>query len=702
MQCQGSQACLAALVPNTTLGPELPLVTIGFPLSHYLTHFAQVIRVQQALCTCKLNVSIPDLAVVSMNQSMPTTTRSCFLTFSLLLLQGQRKLHVGFCLKLLEMCFKHVFSQGSSQPDSAALHQPEASIQRLAQLQTFARGMSPLAAGLDVKPFLVPYLPAQLLVFVITSTRAQDHSRPEPEGVEGVTALSSEVVSAGLADVHLAIVEELCLHCHGSNVHELAQLIQQLPSPTVLTPPSVPSMAAVELEFEFELSSSTAYTAAACSVLLEMPQLEPDGQTEACQEAVDYLQCLTPKDLQNLLLWIALDQPHPLIASGPQLPEQLPADLRLTLLQSGLQILLRQAEEGSQFEPDGKLELEANRLNTLCEVQQSCDLAPEQWGMVEQALTTIVAAEAVGAGRDGRLSAAKVCTADLARSGLTMEDVLFIANSLQSLIDVIDSQQPRKPQAAAMVSGVVHQQVAEAMTAVSSTSEGAVTLLDPQSIGSSQEGLLEQHTNGVTHQEGQGGLSDKQAVSTVLGILQSLQSGGTSAEGQGLITELRQHVWTSLQQHLFADQQLSGSPDSPSLQPAQLQLLEAFLALSPVQMGASIGKSTGSVPLRQPPGSPEKAGGPPPIHWDGWSLEQDSSSLAQGQQMLLVSRSRAVASSLWPGVALTSHDLGSHSAAQKLFLKLLGQADGAAQLHALQGLLADVWQNGQAIASDQV
>ena len=118
---------------------------------------------------------------------------SSYLTLALLLVQGQRKLHVGFCLKMLEMCFKHVFSQASSQSDqTAALDEPEASMRRLAQLQTFARGMSPLAAGLDIKPFLVPYLPAQLLVFVITRTSKQDHSGPEPEGRDGdgATALS--------------------------------------------------------------------------------------------------------------------------------------------------------------------------------------------------------------------------------------------------------------------------------------------------------------------------------------------------------------------------------------------------------------------------------------------------------------------------------------------------------------------------------
>ena len=44
----------------------------------------------------------------------------------------------------------------------------------------------------------------------------------------------------------------------------------------------------------------------------------------------------------------------------------------------------------------------------------------------------------------------------------------------------------------------------------------------------------------------------------------------------------------------------------------------------------------------------------------------------------------------------------NHSAAQGLFLKLLGGASEGEQLQGLQRLLEHVWQSGDAIPSDQV
>ncbi|KAL0036267.1 hypothetical protein WJX79_010808 [Trebouxia sp. C0005] len=55
-------------------------------------------------------------------------------------LQGQRQLHIAFCLKLLEMCYKHTVTSTDTFP-GPALDQPEASIQRLAQLQSFSRAI---------------------------------------------------------------------------------------------------------------------------------------------------------------------------------------------------------------------------------------------------------------------------------------------------------------------------------------------------------------------------------------------------------------------------------------------------------------------------------------------------------------------------------------------------------------------------------
>ena len=611
-----------------------------------------------------------------------------FLSYQLSsLLQGQRKLHLGFCLKLLEMCFKHAVLQ-QDQSALLDLHQPQASIERLAQLQTFARGMDPIAAGLDIKPFLVPRLPAQLLLLVIT--KGHDLSPSGPEGKIEDTAVSSEEVQAGLIEVHVAALEELCLHCNVSNAQQIAELLHQLPST-----PSVHSTAAAE--FEFELSASTAYTAAVCGILLEVPQLEPDGQTEACQEAADYLGCLTPQHLQQLLQWCALSKAHPLLTAGPQLLDQLPADLRLAFLQAGLDVLAKQAEGGMHVHTDDRLQLEARRLNALCEVQESCSLTSEQWGMVEQALTGITVAGADDANGN---TAVQACLADLLSSGLTLEEVLLIASSLQSLVAVVKQQEVSKPAAAVVVTGVVQKQMTRALATLSAS---AGPLSSPQSLSghSSDEGSSDQHLNGVAGQEeDHGRASAESALDCIHGILQSLQASGASVDGQRLVAELRTYTWTALQQHLFGDEQLEAS--SASLQPGQLQLLEAVLALSTTQTGLSTGRFTRAVASKPLPDSPEKAGKLPLVQWEDWTPTEGSSSITQGHKVLLVSRTRAVVDSQWPGAPVMSHELDSCAAAQKLFLKLLAGAEEEARLQALHGLLADIWQSGHAIASTQV
>lgn len=593
------------------------------------------------------------------------------------------------------MCFKHVFTQGE-QTDLPALDQPESAIQRLVQLQSFARGMAPTAAGLDIKPFLAQYLPAQLLLLVIPSTGQQANSRDK--AVDGGRHLSGTDTSAVLAGLRLAAVEELCLHCNSSNVQQVADLIEELPSPTTLdsmSGPSVRSMA--EVAVEFEISSSTAYTAAAYSSLLEVAGLlQGEDHRGACQEAVGYLQFLAAPHLQRLLLSCALDGAHPLLPSGPQLPEQLPADVRLTLLQTGLEVLLRQAEAGVQFEEDGRLRLEANRLNALCAIQQSCNLSSEQWGMVEQALEAIT--EAASEEDDDRTAAViKACVGELVYSGLAIQDVLSAADSLQELVAVMDEDEQSK-QAAELICTVVQQRIADSLAALSSSSGQASSrmLSSDTAHSSDEEGLSERHTNGVVHLGGISFTSGDQAVDGVLGVLQSLQSSGTSAEAHELISDLRRHVWAALQHHLFSRQDLF---ESSSLQPAQLQLLEAVLTLFASQPD---GEEPASSVSRASAGSPEKGDKLPAIQWQGWSSDEvDSNSRVQGQQMLLVTRSRAVVSRLWPEVPLARQDLADRSAAQKLFLKLLERADRVEQLQGLQGLLEHVWLNGDAIPADQ-
>lgn len=616
------------------------------------------------------------------------------------LLQGQRQLHVGFCLKMLEMCFKHILAQGEQeQPDLPALDQPQESIQRLVQLQSFARGMAATAAGMDIKPLLALYLPAQLLLLVITTTT----------GSGGEADSNTEELAAELGGLRVAAVEELCLHCNSSNVQEVADLIEDLPSPTVLDTttsgvPSVHSMAKVE--FEFDLSSSTAYTAAACATLLEAAGLQQgEDHMEACQEAAGYLPALTAPQLQRVLLWCALEEPHPLLPSGPQLPEQLPADVRLTLLQTGLQLLLRHAEAGVQFEEDSRLHLEADRLEALCAVQQSCNLSPEQWGMVERALEAITAAAAgEGSSDDSSAAAVKACVGELVVTGLALQEVLSAAESLQGLIAAMGEEEQSGPQATAeVVSAVVQQQIADALAALSASAQpslpSTLTLHSAPSSGG-DGGQSEHHMNGVA-QQGEASLAsgDTEAVGVVLGVLQSLQSCGTSAEAHSLVALLRQHVWRALQHHLFSRQDLV---DSSHLPPAQLQLLEAVLTLFSSQSDGKEGPSNSAG--RASPGSPEK-GLPqlPVLRWQEWSPdEDDSSSRVQGQQMLLVSRSRAVVGGLWADVPLAIPDLASQAAAQKLFLRLVERADRVEQLQGLQDLLAYVWLSGDAFPTDQV
>ena len=602
---------------------------------------------------------------------------------------------------MLEMCFKNILTHGEqADSGSPALDQPEAAIQRLVQLQSFARGMAPTAAGLDIKPFLAQHLPAQLLVLVITSTVQQANGGAD--AVDVGRDLSAVDTSAVLAGLHLAAVEELCLHCNSSNVQEVAELIEDLPSPTVLASMSGPSVHSIaEVKFEFELSSSIAYTAAACTSLLEMAGL-PQGEdhTETCQEAAGYLQLLAAPHLQRLLLWCTLDGAHPLLPSGPQLPEQLPANVRLTLLQTGLRVLRRHSEAGVQFEEHGGLQLEANRLDALCAVQQSCDLSSEQWDIVERALEAITAA-AGEESHDSTAAVVKACVGELVSSGLAIQDVLSAAESVQRLAAVMGEEEQSEPQAAEVISAVVQQRIADALAALSSSSVQASSsmMLTSDSAFSSdeEEGRPERHMNGVKQRQGNSLASDDQAVDIILGVLQSLQSSGTSAEAHSLISDLRQHVWTALQHHLFSRQELS---ESPSLQSAQLQLLEAVLTLSTSQPD---GQEPASSVGRASSGSPEKGVKLPVIQWQGWSPdEEDSSSRLQGQQMLLVSRSRAIVSGLWPEVPLARQDLADRSAAEKLFLKLLEQADGVEQLQGLQGLLEHVWLSGSAIPSDQV
>ena len=589
------------------------------------------------------------------------------------------------------MCYKHTLTSTDTFP-GPALDQPEASMQRLAHLQSFARAIGMAAAGLDVKPFLIPYLPAQWLGIVLRQTSQE--AETAAEGDSGVVSSSDvEGMEAGLADMHLAAVEELCAHANGSNVQEVADLIHQLPAPTSLgTSHTDDTDQLSSSDSSAGVSSSTVYTAAACTVLLDLPYLEPNGQTEACQDVVDFLEQLSADDLTGLLLWGVLQQPHPLLPGGLQLPAQLPEDLRLSLLQAGLHLLYGQADRDSDLTVDSRLESEASRLTVIYHVQQSCELTPEQWDLLEQALD---------AGNSSpQAVAVEQCIGQLLATGLPLEDLMKATSSLQSHTQTGTTAQQAQSQAAAEAATAVAQQLLRQ----------ALPLLSGSSAEASEQVDL---TNGDSHihQNGSAQMGEydsssslmipttaEQAFECIRGILHSLQLPGVSQQAQEVVTQLRQHVWSTLQHHLVGGDYASSQ--SRSLQPAQLQLLEVLVGLSTNSQSAHPSLSTGLAHATST--SQGRTQGASLVRWEGWAPKQASGDLAQGQQLLLVSHTRAVVKGLWPGVEVGAQDVASLAAAQQLFLGLLGSGHESAQLHGLHGLLVNVWRNGHALDADQV
>ena len=569
-------------------------------------------------------------------------------------------------------------------------------MQRLAQLQSFSRAIGTAAAGLDVKPLLIPYLPAQLLGIMLRQASQEAETGGELDSrVEGSSDV--EGVEAGLADMHLAAVEELCAHADGSNVQELADLIHQLPATTNLGGSHTDDTGTLSsTDTSVGVSSSTVYTAAACTVLLDLPYLEPDGQTEACQDVVDFLEQLSADDLTGLLLWGVLQQPHPLLPGGPQLPAQLPEDLRLSLLLAGLQLLHGQADRDSGVTVDTRLDSEASRLTVVCRIQQSCELTPEQWGMLGQALDAESGSP--------QASAVEQCIGQLLATDLPLEEVLIVTSSLQSRSQTGATAQQAQFQAAAEVATAVAQQLLRQALPLLSGSSAEENESSAEQVDLAT-GESHKHQNGSAHLNELDSPPDlltpttaEQASACIQGILHSLQPPGVSQQAQEVVTKLRQHVWSTLQHDLVAGDQ--GSSQSRSLQPAQLQLLEMLLGLSTKRQSPHPSLSTGLAPSTST--SLSRAQGASLVRWEGWVPKQASGDLAQGQQLLLVSHTRAVVKGLWPGVEVGARDVASLAAAQHLFLALLERGHESAQLHGLHGLLVNVWCNGHALDADQV
>ena len=589
------------------------------------------------------------------------------------------------------MCYKHTLTSTDTFT-GPALDQAEASIQQLVQLQSFSRAIGTAAAGLDVKPFLVPYLPAQLLDIVLR--QMSQEAETAAEGDSRVASLSdAEGVEAGLADVHLAAIEELCAHANSNNMQELADLIHQLPAPTSLGVSHTDDNGTLSNnDRSVGVSSSTVYTAAACTVLLDLPYLEPNGQTEACQDVVDFLEQLSADDLTGLLLWGVLQQPHPLLPGGSQLPAQLPEDLRLSLLQAGLQLLHSQVDRVGHLNVDSRLESEASRLTVVCHIQQSCELTPEQWGMLGEALDA--------RNSSPHASAVGPCIAQLLTTGLPLEDLLMVISSLQSHSQTGTTAQQAQSQAAAeVVTAVAQQLLSQALPLLSGSSAEASEQVHLANGDSDihQDGL-EQPSELDSPPDLMIPTTAAQASDCIRGILRSLQPSGVSQQAQQVVNELRQHVWSTLQHHLVGGDKASSQ--SRSLQPAQLQLLEVLLGLSTNSHSSHPSLSTGLALATST--SPGRTQGASLVCWEGWVPKQASGDLAQGQQLLLVSHTRAVVKGLWPGVEIGAQDVASLAAAQQLFLGLLESGHDSAQLHGLHGLLVDVWCNGHALDADQV
>ena len=69
--------------------------------------------------------------------------------------------------------------------------------------------------------------------------------------------------------------------------------------------------------------------------------------------------------------------------------------------------------------------------------------------------------------------------------------------------------------------------------------------------------------------------------------------------------------------------------------------------------------------------------------------------MAQAQQVLLLSRSKALVQSGWPKAVVRPTDVTSLEGAESLFMQLLTESTDGQQLKLLRRLLADVWQSGQ-------
>lgn len=566
-------------------------------------------------------------------------------------------------------------------------------------LQGFARGLGQAAPGLDIKPLLVPYLPLQLLLLILPEARSS-----------GDKAAAQQQRSM-LNELHSNAVRELCEQSMAGNVEQVAGFIEQLP-PATLAHATLPVLlSATKLSrsspaehavawFE-SLSSSTAYTACAASTLLELSSLSADDQAEQCQQVMAYYRHMAPQHLSSLLLWGTLHQPHPLlgIAPGSQLPQQLPERLQLGLLQAGLAELHRLAEAGDSV--DSRLEIRAQILAVVCDLQETCTLTAQQQACVRTVLDTLTAAEAPHV----KLEAVDQCLAELVAGGCGLAGVLHVADAMQGLLgsDVPEGAQALHSQAGDRVQTLVLSRLQDSLAAIADTqltqSAAVSSSTDAHQLPNGHADLLPAAQLDLQHHNHAAAAAAAAAAQCVLGVLHGLQQPGSAARQRELISVLRNQVWQNLQQRLL---QTDSGTDSLGSHPAEMQLLECMLNLA-----------EDSNTLKAATGTPHdatqsKSEGQQPrqgvqIRWQGW---QGPDGGAQGggrglEQALLLSRSMALLQTAFPGAVVKPSDLASVKATQQLFLQLLDDAREVQQLQVLHALL-DVWQSGRSPVTDQV
>ena len=557
-------------------------------------------------------------------------------------------------------------------------------------LQGFARGLGQSAPGLDVKCFILPYLPLQLLLLPL----------PEASDSDNITAAAKQ--HSALAAMHNSAVQELCDHTVADNVEGVATLLANLPAATLANAvlPVLKSDRQVRSSPDDEsdvnvhdgLSSSTAYTACAAGTWYDMSGVSSQEQAEMCQQMLSYLPRMLPHHAIRLLLWGSLEQPHPLLPSGPKMASTaLPEQLRLNILQPGLAQLKEQSIEQRDAAVETRLQMEAKRLAVICDLEESCNLSTPEQAIVKDSLFKLTTAGTAG----DKSEAMEACIAALVHEGCSISDVLHVTSCMLSMLSSEQSSEQSSQESVKQIKTVLMARLDESLIAIAGT-----TASDATANGDGKMSWNQRHQQAQAAEDKQ-----EQAADFIRGVLLSLQQPGTAGTAgsagtaQQLVSSIRTEVWQRLQQHLLPSDTRT---DSASLHALEMELLEVMLSLADSADGVDAEVTPGyaaDAHLKGASQSAPRAG----VTWQGWrGAEGGTQGVAQAQRVLLFSRSKALVQTGWSSAVVSSADVSSLEMAEKLFMRLLGGSEGAEQLELLQRLLADVWHNGQDFDADEV